>query len=56
MATKLPNGHRKSQLFSFQGPPKFTQICSFGLKTYHLAALLQIVWGDKVILRLSFAQ
>jgi hypothetical protein len=23
--------------FSFQGPPKFTQVWIFGLKTYHLA-------------------
>jgi hypothetical protein len=29
-------GHRKYQLFSFQGPSKCTQI---GLKTYHLATL-----------------
>jgi hypothetical protein len=28
------------QHFPFQGPPKFTQIGIFGLKTNHLATLL----------------
>jgi hypothetical protein len=36
----IPNGHRIYQLFPFQGPPKFTQIGIFGLKTNHLATLL----------------
>jgi hypothetical protein len=35
----IPNDHRTNQRFSFQGPPKYTQICIFGLKTNHLATL-----------------
>jgi hypothetical protein len=35
----IPNGHRISQLFPFQCPPKVTQIGIFGLKIYHLATL-----------------
>jgi hypothetical protein len=38
----IPNGHKINQLFTFQGPPKFTQIGIFGLKRNHLATLLQI--------------
>jgi hypothetical protein len=30
-------------LFPYQGPPKFTQIGIFGLKTYHLATLFTTV-------------
>jgi hypothetical protein len=36
----IPNGFRKYQLFSLQGHPKFTQIWTFGLETYHLATLM----------------
>jgi hypothetical protein len=36
----IPNGPRNTNLFSFQGPPKITQIWIFGLKTYPLATLL----------------
>jgi hypothetical protein len=36
----IPNDRRQYQLFSFQGPPKFTQIRTFGSKTYHLAILV----------------
>jgi hypothetical protein len=58
IVTKLPNGHnictngrnifRRAieytyQLFSFQGPRKFTQIWIFGSIKYHLATL---VWGE----------
>jgi hypothetical protein len=35
----FPIGHRIYQLFSFKGPPKFTQIWIFGSKTNHLANL-----------------
>jgi hypothetical protein len=34
----IPNGH-KIKHFSIKGPPKFTQIEIFGLKTNHLATL-----------------
>jgi hypothetical protein len=38
------------QLFSSQDPSKFTQICIFGFKTYHLATLpwRQIFLNEKV--------
>jgi hypothetical protein len=35
----IPNGHKIYQHFSFQDPPKITQIGIFGLKIYHLATL-----------------
>jgi hypothetical protein len=35
----IPNCQRIFQPFPFRGPPKFTQIGSFGLKMYHLATL-----------------
>jgi hypothetical protein len=34
-----PNGHKICQDFPLQGPPKFTQIGIFGLRTNHLATL-----------------
>jgi hypothetical protein len=34
-----PNGHKRSQDFPLQDPPKFTQSGIFGLKTNHLATL-----------------
>jgi hypothetical protein len=37
----IANGHKIYQHFPFQGPPKFTQIWFFGLKTNHLATLLK---------------
>jgi hypothetical protein len=40
MAVNSPNGHIIYQHFPFQGPPKFTQIAIFGLKTNHLATLV----------------
>jgi hypothetical protein len=36
----IPNCHRIYQTFPFQGPTKFTRIGIFGLKIYHVAALL----------------
>jgi hypothetical protein len=38
----FPNGHRKRP-FQFQGPSKFTQIGTFGLKLNHLATLISSV-------------
>jgi hypothetical protein len=35
----IQNGQRIYKLFSWHGPPKFTQIWIFGLKTCHLATL-----------------
>jgi hypothetical protein len=32
----IPNDHKISQHFPFQGPQKFTQIGIFGLKTNHI--------------------
>jgi hypothetical protein len=40
--SNIPNDHKIYQQFPFQGPPKYTQIWIFGLKTYHLATLLPI--------------
>jgi hypothetical protein len=40
MTTK--NNHKTIKHFPFQGPPKFTRIGIFGLKTNHLAALLSV--------------
>jgi hypothetical protein len=37
----IPNGHKIYKHFSFQVPPKFTQILIFGLKTNDLANLEQ---------------
>jgi hypothetical protein len=37
----IPNGHKIYRHFSIQGPPTFTQIGIFGLKTNHLATLVQ---------------
>jgi hypothetical protein len=37
--SNIPNGHRIYQHFTFQGPPKYTQIAIFGLKRNHLATL-----------------
>jgi hypothetical protein len=39
IATKLPNGHKIYQHFSFQDPPKVKKLWFFGLKMYHLASL-----------------
>jgi hypothetical protein len=36
-----PNGHKLNQHFPLQDPPKFTQIGIFGLRTNHLASLVQ---------------
>jgi hypothetical protein len=36
-----PNGQKICQDFPLQAPPKFTQIGIFGLKTNHLATLMQ---------------
>jgi hypothetical protein len=36
----IPNGHAIYQYFTFQGPPKLTQIGSFGLKRNHLTTLV----------------
>jgi hypothetical protein len=36
----IPNGHKNIQQLPFKGPPKFTQIGIFGLKTNHLATLI----------------
>jgi hypothetical protein len=36
----IPNGHKIYQHVPFQGPPKFTQIGIFGMKTNHLATLI----------------
>jgi hypothetical protein len=38
----IPNGHKIYQQISTEGPPKFTQIGIFGLKTNHLATLSRI--------------
>jgi hypothetical protein len=46
---KAVNGQRKYQLFAFQGPPKFTQIWTFGLKAHHLATLLRSLSSDLFI-------
>jgi hypothetical protein len=35
----IPNGQRIYNPFPFQGPPKFTQNCIFGLKINRLATL-----------------
>jgi hypothetical protein len=35
----IPNGHKIHQKFSISGPPKFSQIGIFCLKTNHLATL-----------------
>jgi hypothetical protein len=35
----IPNGHKIYPHLPFKGPPKFTQIGIFGLKTNHLATL-----------------
>jgi hypothetical protein len=58
ISIKLPNGHKIYQygrnIFQmdvgriyqpspFQGPPKFTQVGIFGLETYNLAALSDIL-------------
>jgi hypothetical protein len=40
----IPNGHEIYQHFPFKGPPKFTQSGIFGLKTYHLATLMEIIF------------
>jgi hypothetical protein len=44
MAVNIPNGRKIFQMFikysSFQGPPNFTKIGIFGLKTNHLATLI----------------
>jgi hypothetical protein len=45
----IPNCHKIYQHLPFKGPPKFTQICIFGLKTNHLATLVM-----STILRLQF--
>jgi hypothetical protein len=37
----IPNGHKISQHFPLQDPPKFTQIGIFGLKIKHLATLVE---------------
>jgi hypothetical protein len=50
MAQKIPNGRRIDQMtikyvyyqLPLQGPPKFTQIGSFGLNIYHLATLFLV--------------
>jgi hypothetical protein len=39
MTVKYSNDHKIYQHFPFSGPPKFTQIGIFGLKTNHLATL-----------------
>jgi hypothetical protein len=41
----IPNGCEMHQHFSFQGPPKYTQIVIFGMQTCHLATLLQILFS-----------
>jgi hypothetical protein len=43
----IPNGHKIYQHFPIEGPPKFTKIGIFGLKTNHLAILTYIVSGKK---------
>jgi hypothetical protein len=54
--TNLPNGHKlyqsatKYTYIPLKGPPKFTQFWIFGLKTNHLATLLQ---SDRVWQRAS---
>jgi uncharacterized protein YpbB len=40
----IPNGHKIYLHFPFQGPPKLTQIGTFGLKINHLATLVQILY------------
>jgi hypothetical protein len=43
-----PSVHKIYQHLPLQDPPKFTQIWIFGLKTNHLATLLQSVfWNSK---------
>jgi hypothetical protein len=37
----IPNGHKIFQHFPFQGPPHFTKIKIFGLKTKHLATRVE---------------
>jgi hypothetical protein len=36
------NGHKIDQHLPLQGPPKFTQFGTFGLKICHLATLIQV--------------
>jgi hypothetical protein len=49
--SNIPNGHLMYQHFTFQGPPKYTQIWIFGWKTYHLATL----WEECLSVRLCIA-
>jgi hypothetical protein len=42
----IPNGHEIYQHLPFKGPPQFTQIGIFVLKTNHLATLLRIDCAD----------
>jgi hypothetical protein len=39
-AWNIPNGHKIYKHLAMQDPQKFTQICIFGMKIYHLATLL----------------
>jgi hypothetical protein len=39
----MPNDHKIHQHFPLKGPPKFTQIEIFGLKTDHLATLIRTI-------------
>jgi hypothetical protein len=55
MATKIPNGHKIDQTVikytyqhvPLQDPTKFTQICIFGSKIYHLATMLSTGFDDQ---------
>jgi hypothetical protein len=42
----IPNGHKIKHL-QFKGPPKFTQMGVFGLKTNHLATLDKMCVGKE---------
>jgi hypothetical protein len=44
-----PSVHKKYRHLPLQGPPKFTQIWIFGLKTNHLATLLECPHTQKTI-------
>jgi hypothetical protein len=43
MSVNILNGHKVYLCFTIYGPPKYTQIWTFGLKINHLATLLPLV-------------
>jgi hypothetical protein len=51
----IPNGHEIYQHLPFKGPPQFTQIGIFVLKTNHLATLLGSEPGTDVMISEIFS-